>query len=347
MQLWRAAYFGVYGRENIGASMADIFVSYAREDREWVARFTERLREVGGWDIWWDRTIRPGEEFDEAIQKALSEARMAIVVWSVRSADSRWVRAEASDAAHRDILVPLRIDDVVVPLEFRTLETANLSTWQGEADHHDFLEIVAVLRAGPAGRAARTARSASAFLPTRVAATLRRGQHPMRWWIAAVAAVVFFLTAMTLVSRRAAEGPATTTEEHPGQSTSVMPQLTYGTWTLHKAIDDDGKDWSNSVVKFHTQEPSANGLTLKGTFTWRLQNVLIGSEEFNGHYIAATRQLILEGQSVADAQHDYQRQLAVASYSAILSADERSLTDGRWGSTSSGPGVLGNWEARR
>lgn len=330
--------------------MADIFVSYAHEDRDWVALFTERLHAIGGWDIWWDRTILPGEEFEEVIQRELSEAGRAIVVWSVHSVDSRWVRAEAGDAAHRQVLVPIRIDDAVVPLQFRGLETANLSTWRGQDDHHDFLEIVAVLHDALSAPGARA-------IPPRTAA----GSAPVPWkpsrgarlatrWLAGAAAILVLVAVTALVSRRTPDSTATTHEERLVQTkpvASLTPQLAYGTWTLHKAVDDEGRDWSNSVVKFHTQEPSANGLTLKGTFTWRLNSVLIGSEDFTGYYIAATRQLILEGQAVADAKHDYQRRLAVASYSAILSDDERSLIDGRWGSTSAEPGVLGRWEARR
>jgi hypothetical protein len=328
--------------------VADIFVSYAHEDRDWVALFTERLHAIGGWEIWWDRTLLPGEEYEEVIQRELSAARRAIVVWSVHSVDSRWVRAEAGDAANRDVLVPIRIDDAVVPLQFRSLETANLSSWRGETDHHDFLEIVSVIRAALSQPAPHAA-------PPRLAKAVTAPWKPPRRrlpvsWLAGAAAAIVVLALIALVIRRAPEMSATTPERRPiaiEPSESPTPQLTYGTWTLHNAIDDEGRDWSNSVVKFHSQEPAPNGLTLKGTFTWRLNNVLIGSEDFSGHYIAATRQLILEGQSVTDARHDYQRRLAVASYSAILSDDERTLLDGRWGSTSAAPGVLGRWEARR
>jgi hypothetical protein len=329
--------------------MADIFVSYAHEDREWVSLFTERLRQVGGWDIWWDRTLLPGEAFDEVIQKALSEARRTIVVWSVHSVESRWVRAEAGDAAHRDVLIPVRIDDVVPPLQFRTFETANLSAWHGEPDHHDFLEIVAVLRAALAEPEGQLAAPSVHAVSVPEVSRFRRGPRPTYLWVAGVAGILFLVTTLSLVLNRPSGRSTATVEERPSRTTplATVPQLTYGTWTLHQAIDDEGRDWSNSVVKFHSQEPSANGLTLKGTFTWRLDNQLIGSEEFNGHYFTATRQLILEGQSVVDASQDHQRRLAVASYSAILSPDERSLLDGRWGSTSTAPGVLGRWEARR
>jgi hypothetical protein len=123
----------------------------------------------------------------------------------------------------------------------------------------------------------------------------------------------------------------------------TMPHLAYGSWTLRNAIDEGG-DWSNSVLKFSSQQRAPEGLLLRGKFTWRLHNELVGTEEVAGFYIAATRQITLEGESVSEPI-----QLAVGSYSAYLSADERELSDGRWGSTAQtrDAGFPGCWEASR
>lgn len=123
-----------------------------------------------------------------------------------------------------------------------------------------------------------------------------------------------------------------------------MPHLTFGSWTLRNAIDEMGNNWSNSVLKFSLQQPDDVGLVLRGTFTWRLDDQLVGTEEVSGHYIAATRQLMFEGESVSNPER-----LAVGSYSAHLSADERELSGGRWGTAAraSEPGGPGNWEAFR
>ena len=124
----------------------------------------------------------------------------------------------------------------------------------------------------------------------------------------------------------------------------VMPYLAYGSWTLRHAIDESGLDWSNSVLKFTSQQPVPEGLQLRGSFTWRLNNELVGTEEVVGYYLAQIRQLTFEGQSVSEPER-----LAVGSYSAFLSADERELTDGRWGSTVQmrDAGTPGRWEASR
>ena len=61
--------------------MADIFVSYAREDRDRVHALANALA-VYGWTIWWDREILAGKDFDEVIQSQLESARCVVVVWS-------------------------------------------------------------------------------------------------------------------------------------------------------------------------------------------------------------------------------------------------------------------------
>lgn len=121
--------------------MSDIFISYASEDRSRVEPLVRAL-EGQGWSIWWDRTILPGEKFDEVIEKALDAAKCVIVVWSEKSKSSGWVRDEASEGAEREILVPILIDDVRPPLAFRRIQTANLIDWQGELPHQEFDKLV-------------------------------------------------------------------------------------------------------------------------------------------------------------------------------------------------------------
>ena len=137
----------------------------------------------------------------------------------------------------------------------------------------------------------------------------------------------------------------TTSETKPDAAAPpAMPYLAYGSWTLRDAIDDMGLNWSNSVLKFSSQQPSPEGLVLRGTFMWRLHNELVGTETVAGYYIAATRQITFEGDSVSNPER-----LAVGSYSAYLSADERELKSGRWGSSAQAfeAGSPGRWEASR
>jgi len=125
--------------------MSDIFISYAREDRD-KAKALAELFQQQDWSVWWDRNIPPGRSFDEVIEEALSEAKCVVVLWSKNSASSDWVKGEAAEALHRKILVPVRVESVNVPLEFRRLQTVDLSDWKGDAGHPElggFLDAVA------------------------------------------------------------------------------------------------------------------------------------------------------------------------------------------------------------
>lgn len=108
--------------------MADIFISYARADRERAQALASALGREG-WSVWWDRDIPPGRTFDDVIEEALGAAKCVIVLWSADSVRSEWVKNEASDAAHRRILVPVLVEQVTPPLEFRRIQSAALLDW--------------------------------------------------------------------------------------------------------------------------------------------------------------------------------------------------------------------------
>jgi WD40 repeat protein len=137
--------------------MADVFLSYAREDGAKAKVLADALF-IRGCSVWWDRAIPPGRTFDHVIEEELNRARCVVVLWSKTAVASHWVLAEASEAARRQILVPAFLDEVRVPLEFRRIQAADLKAWNGEAGHAEFREFVdsismLVLSAEPVARA--------------------------------------------------------------------------------------------------------------------------------------------------------------------------------------------------
>jgi len=126
--------------------MDEIFISYKSSDKARVKVLVEAL-ERQGWSVWWDREIPPGKAFDQVIEEALNAAKCVIVVWSKGSIASDWVKTEASEGARRGVLVPVLIDDVKIPLEFRRIQAAWLVDWQGTLSHPGFGQLTEAVAA--------------------------------------------------------------------------------------------------------------------------------------------------------------------------------------------------------
>jgi eukaryotic-like serine/threonine-protein kinase len=76
------------------------------------------------------------------IEEELNAARCVIVLWSKQSVRSRWVKTEAAAAADRECLLPVLIDDVPIPFEFKRIQTAMLMNWSGDAADPEFNRLV-------------------------------------------------------------------------------------------------------------------------------------------------------------------------------------------------------------
>lgn len=125
--------------------MSDIFISYFHQDRAH-AKVLARALGAEGLSVWWDRTIPAGRTFDQVIEEALNATKVVIVLWSRGSVESRWVLNEAEEAAARNILVPVFIeDDVRVPLAFKRIHAANLAGWDGSQEAAAFRDLAASL----------------------------------------------------------------------------------------------------------------------------------------------------------------------------------------------------------
>lgn len=112
--------------------MAQIFISYAREDRD-RAEMLARALEGAGFSVWWDRQLETGAEYSRDIEAELEASRVVIVAWSTAAAASPWVRDEAAHGRDQGKLFPVRLDDSTVPIGFRQFQAADLSRWSGDS----------------------------------------------------------------------------------------------------------------------------------------------------------------------------------------------------------------------
>src|ERR1700756_1399988 len=93
--------------------MAEIFISYARENRDFVHRLDESLKSRGreAWVDW--EGIRPTEEFMEAIYGAFEAADTFVFIIPPESVASVVCAREiAHAAAHNKRMVPIVAKDV-------------------------------------------------------------------------------------------------------------------------------------------------------------------------------------------------------------------------------------------
>ena len=108
--------------------MPEVFISYSSKDRDVAASIAAELtrRNI---DVWWDTDLLGGENYRKKIAQVIAKARATIVIWSNASTQSEWVVGEASAARERQTLIPVKIDRSESPLDFRNLNTIDLSDW--------------------------------------------------------------------------------------------------------------------------------------------------------------------------------------------------------------------------
>ena len=111
--------------------MADVFVSYKKEDRAIAQRVVEAI-EAEGFTVWWDDDITPRESWDILIEREAEAAKALVVLWTPKSVASEWVRAEAKRGKDLSKLVPFMMQPCQLPLAFSMIQAADLSGWNGD-----------------------------------------------------------------------------------------------------------------------------------------------------------------------------------------------------------------------
>lgn len=133
--------------------MADVFISYAREDRARAEQIARGL-EAQGYDVFWDNEIPPGQTWADYTEAKLTQSKVTVVLWTASSVASQWVREEARMARDKGKLIPVLLDGSMPPFGFGEVQGADLSAWRGEANNPAFARVVEAIRnatGGPSG----------------------------------------------------------------------------------------------------------------------------------------------------------------------------------------------------
>jgi formylglycine-generating enzyme required for sulfatase activity len=121
--------------------MANVFLSYKKEDLEIADRLVAALRKEG-MSVWWDDGLTPKAAWDEEIEREISAASTVVVLWSPRSVSSEWVRREAHFAQDRGKLVPVIVEATSIPIAFTLNQTVNLTGWDGNGENRQWRKLL-------------------------------------------------------------------------------------------------------------------------------------------------------------------------------------------------------------
>ncbi len=126
------------------------FLSYAREDAEFVLRLAKDLR-AGGADVWIDQLdIEPGHRWDRAIEDALAKCPQLLVILSPAAVESTNVMDEVSFAlGEGKTVLPVKHRDCKIPFRLRRLQYVDL-TLNYDAGLGRLLETLGVAPPGTA-----------------------------------------------------------------------------------------------------------------------------------------------------------------------------------------------------
>lgn len=132
--------------------MADVFVSYARKNRDRVGELSGALEQCG-YALWWDPELGPGDDYGMVIEREIAVAACVVVAWSQAARQSLWVRAEANEALDAGKLVQVTLDEAKLPLPFTMLHFLDFSAWRGERQGEPWSEfdkrVAGLLRGEP------------------------------------------------------------------------------------------------------------------------------------------------------------------------------------------------------
>ena len=107
--------------------MADIFVSYKREEKHLAQKLHQAL-EGKGYQVWWDVDLLPGDNFIDSIERIIDDSKLVITLWSKLSVKSRYVRSESRRALNQEKHISALVDVDVsnLPMPFDEYQAVNI-----------------------------------------------------------------------------------------------------------------------------------------------------------------------------------------------------------------------------
>jgi hypothetical protein len=123
----------------------DVFVSYARGDRE-VVRPAYKLMVERDWRVFWDADIPTQAQWESVLLNRLQAARCIVVFWSRHASASQWVLREAEFGLAAKKLLQAQLEVCDIPAAFADAQIEQLNDWRGSDDHAGLRKLLAAVR---------------------------------------------------------------------------------------------------------------------------------------------------------------------------------------------------------
>lgn len=121
--------------------MADVFISYKREERARCERIANKLKALN-LDVWFDARLPSGKNFDREIESEIKKAKAVLVLWSPASVESDWVRNEAGIGKERGVLAAAQLAPCELPIAFRATHYVTLFEEAFADDHPGWNKVL-------------------------------------------------------------------------------------------------------------------------------------------------------------------------------------------------------------
>jgi len=138
------------GLSILGVCMARVFISYSRNDLNFVQGFAQTLMS-NGIDVWWDlSSLQGGDNWTDAIPQAIENSDLCIVVLTPNSIKSDWVQKEYAYALGQEKrVIPVLCQECKIPFALVNINYVDL---QGVKYQNGLNQIIQLARVKPQNR---------------------------------------------------------------------------------------------------------------------------------------------------------------------------------------------------
>lgn len=125
--------------------MADVFLSYARQEADRAVEICRSLEALGLSTFFDVDGLDAGDPWPDRLDDELKSAGAVVSLWSPYALSRQWVRRECAVGETRGVLLPAIVEavtDIDVPARFVDLQRVDLSDFHGQSDHAGWRSLV-------------------------------------------------------------------------------------------------------------------------------------------------------------------------------------------------------------